>query len=123
MILNTNLEALAAKIPTSNMIQHLEATGWKSFKVKRKDIAVYQYTTDSVFEQVTIPLDEQLSDFSYAMYTAVKSIAAIESKPVEQFILEALVPNSNVRRIHFIDQNIELGSVFWTQKGPYKQNN
>lgn len=117
MIFNTNLEALASKIPPIVIIQHLESTGWKFFETKRKDIAVYQYTTDAVFEQVTVPLDKHLSDFSYAMYSAAKSIAGIEGKPVEQVILELLNPNADVWKIRLMEQDTELGSVLLDRAG------
>lgn len=108
MIFNTNLEAIASRIPSTNMIQHLETAGWHRFETKRGDIAVYQYTTGTVFEQVTVPLDNRLSDFSYAMLTVAKSIAAVEGKPVEQVLLELVNPNADVSRIRVMDGDVEL---------------
>mgnify|MGYP001061967841 CR=1 FL=1 len=116
MIFNTNLEAIASRIPSTNMIQHLKTAGWHRFETKREDIAIYQYTTGSVFEQVTVPLDNQLSDFSYAMLAAAKGIAAVEGKPVEQMILEFLNPNADITRVRLVDRDIEIGSVFVDRK-------
>lgn len=112
MIFSTNLEAVASGITPSNMIQRLESTGWKLFKTKRKDIAIYQHTTESAFEQVTVPLDKQLSDFSYAMYSATKTISAVEGKPVEQIILELLNPGASIKKIRLAMQNAEFGTIF-----------
>lgn len=93
MIYNKKYEEMAAKIDPFALTQYLSETGWEFFKVKRDDIAVYQYKNDSIFEQATIPLDRQLCDFAYAMYDAARSIAIIEGKSDEQVLLMFLNRN------------------------------
>ena len=96
MIHVVNPEKLSGKISPFVIKRHLEENGWKPFETKRDDISVYQYFEDNRFEQVTIPNDRELFDFSLAMYHAVRTIAYVEGKPIEQILQTLLNPSCDI---------------------------
>lgn len=105
MIYLVNYEELAGRIDPNVIKRHLKENGWSPFKTKRNDISVFQYVTDTRFEQVTIPNDRTLFDYSFAMYQAVMAIADIEGKPIEQTLLTLLDPH--------IDAIVDRGRFSW----------
>lgn len=96
MICVVNIEELSGKIKPSVIKRYLEENGWKLFETKRSDISIYQYFQNDQFEQVTIPNERTLFDYSMAMYDAVRTIAAVEKKPVEQILPTLLSPSRDI---------------------------
>lgn len=93
MVCFVNREELSGMIDPVAVERYLKEQGWTQFKTKRDDIAIFQYAKDDQFEQVTIPLDRTLSDYSMAMYDMVKTIANFEKKPIEQVLFAFMGPN------------------------------
>lgn len=93
MICFVNCEELSGTVNPLVVEKHLIEHGWTQFKTKRNDISILQYTKGDRFEQVTIPKDRALFDYSWALYDAVKTIADFEGKPIEQVLLAFLNPN------------------------------
>ena len=82
-----NVVELISKINPFSFARYLECTGWRNIPRKRRDIRVYQYVTDDDFEQVTIPLDYDLSDYNEAMISAAETVAKTEGKSPKEFLL------------------------------------
>lgn len=80
-----------AKINPLVFSKYLEDTGWLRFRTKRKDIRIYQKDCEKFF-QVTIPMDDKLSDYNFAMFEACKKVAEYEGGTLRNllFRLEAL---------------------------------
>ena len=88
MIYVINPTDLIQYISPSIFVKYLETTGWRPFPTKRTDIKVFQLVkSSSEAFQATIPLDKKLSDYEYALYDAVKTVALAEEQPPEQFLL------------------------------------
>lgn len=111
MIYSVNYEELAGQINPFVMKRYLKGNGWVLFKTKRDDISVFQYINDGQFEQVTIPNDRTLFDYSMALYQAVRVMADIERKPIEQMLLTLLNPHSDIIKIRIADPNVEPGNI------------
>ena len=111
MIYSVNYEELSGRISPFVIKRYLKENGWVPFKTKRDDISVYQYIKDGQFEQVTIPNDRTLFDYSMALYQAVRAVADFEGRPVEQMLLTLLNPHSDIIKIRIDDPSIEPGNI------------
>lgn len=111
MIYSVNYEELSGRINPFVIKRYLKGNGWIPFKIKRDDISVFQYTKDGQFEQVTIPNDRTLFDYSVALYQAVRTIADVEGRPIEQMLLTLLNPHSDIIKIRIDDPSIEPGNI------------
>lgn len=88
MIYVVNPRDLIQYINPPVFVNYLETTGWRPFPLKRTDIKVFQLVkSGGEAFQATIPLDKKLSDYEYALYDAVKTVALAEEQPPEQFVL------------------------------------
>ena len=111
MVYSVNYEELSGRISPFVIKRYLKENGWVPFKTKRDDISVYQYIKDGQFEQVTIPNDRTLFDYSMALYQAVRAVADFEGRPVEQMLLTLLNPHSDIIKIRIDDPSIEPGNI------------
>lgn len=93
MICFVNCEELSGAVNPFVIEKYLVEHGWTQFKTKRNDISIFQYTKGDRFEQVTIPLDQTLIDYSWALYDTVKTIANVEGRTIEQVLLTFFAPN------------------------------
>lgn len=73
--------------------KYLAENGWSKFSTKRCGIAIYQKESEENFYQITIPLNRKLSDYVYAMKTAVRTLAEAENISVEHVV-------KNIRNFH-----------------------
>ena len=96
MIYSVNYEELSGRINPFVIKRYLKGNGWVPFKTKRNDISIFQYIKDGQFEQVTIPNDRALFDYSMALYQAVRIVADVEGRPIEQMLLTLLNPHSDI---------------------------
>ncbi len=69
---------IADRVDPYVLEKYLKETGWTVYPTKRKDIVIFQYVTDKNLEQVTIPLDRNLSDYTQAIRKAVKKIIDVQ---------------------------------------------
>ena len=111
MIYSVNYEELSGRINPFVIKRYLKGNGWVPFKTKRDDISVFQYIKDGQFEQVTIPNDRTLFDYSMALYQAVRAVADVEGRPIEQMLLTLLNPHSDIVKIRIDDPSIEPGNI------------
>lgn len=111
MIYSVNYEELSGRINPFVIKRYLKAKGWIPFKTNRDDISIFQYIKDGQFEQVTIPNDRTLFDYSMALYQAVKAVADVEGKPIEQMLLTLLNPHSDIIKIRIDNPGIEPGNI------------
>ena len=96
MIYSVNYLKLTEKINPIVFAKYLSDTHWQQFPRKRKDIKVFQREIDGVFHQVTIPLDDTLTDYHQAMLEAVRAVSIAENKAMEQVLLFLLNPNKDI---------------------------
>lgn len=111
MIYSVNYEELSGQINPFVIKRYLKGNGWLPFIVKRDDISVFQHIKDNRLEQVTIPNDRTLFDYSMALYQAVRTIADVEGRPIEQMLLMLLNPHSDIVKIRIDDPSIEPGNI------------
>lgn len=111
MIYSVNYEELAGRVNPFVIKRYLKGNGWVPFKTKRDDISIFQYTESDRFEQVTIPNDRMLFDYSMALYQAIRAVADVEGRPVEQMLLTLLNPHSDIIKIRIDDPGIEPGNI------------
>lgn len=111
MIYSVNYEELSGRINPFVIKRYLKGNGWAPFKTKRDDISVFQYIREDQFEQVTIPNDRTLFDYSTALYQAVRAVADVEGMPIEQMLLTLLNPHSDIIKIRIDDPSIEPGNI------------
>ena len=74
---------LDVNINTDALMETLEELGWVRIPRKRTDIAIYQHKIEGRITQITIPLDEELSDYDEAMQDALQTIADFEQVDLE----------------------------------------
>ena len=79
--------AMIEKIDPLKICTYLSESGWKIFPTQRDYLKIFQYQYQSNFFQVTVPLKRSLSDYEYAMYRVICTIAEKESKSTEEVIL------------------------------------
>lgn len=103
IIYSVNYEELSEQIDPFVFERYLKRNGWIPFEIKRDDIAIYQYIKDDQFEQVTIPNDRTLFDYSMALYQAVRTVANVEGRPIEEMLLTLLSSHSDIVKIRIID--------------------
>ena len=111
MIYSVNYEELSGRINPFVIKRYLKGNGWVPFKTKRNDISIFQYIKDGQFEQVTIPNERALFDYSMALYQAVRIVADVEGRPIEQMLLTLLNPHSDIVKIRIDDPGIEPGNI------------
>lgn len=111
MIYSVNYEELAGRVNPFVIKRYLKGNGWVSFKTKRDDISIFQYIEADRFEQVTIPNDRMLFDYSMALYQAIRTVADVEERPIEQMLLTLLNPHSDIVKIRIDDPGIEPGNI------------
>ena len=108
MIYSVNLKKLTKKINPFSFAKYLKDTGWTQFQTKRTYIKVFQNTKlNGDFFQVTIPMEQSLSDYQEAMYTAIETVAFVEGQSAEQLLLFLLNPNTDILKIR-LDRSLSL---------------
>ena len=113
MISSADLLKLSAQINPFAFIRYLRETDWNLFPRKREDIKIFQYEKNDDFFQITIPIDKELADYKETMLSAVKTVAKVENKSVEQLLLYLLNPNSDILKIRLDKKNIEAGNILF----------
>lgn len=83
---SVDYEKLFREISPAFFQQYLQENGWTPFKTKREDVSVFQYIQDAQFEQVEIPRDRALFDYESTLYQAVKTVASVEGKTIDQVL-------------------------------------
>ena len=86
MMYSVDYEKLSGEIDPAFFQQYLQENGWTPFKTKREDVSVFQYIQNDQFEQVDIPCDRALCDYSMELYQAVRVVANVEGKTVDQML-------------------------------------
>ncbi|MDO4804497.1 MAG: hypothetical protein Q4A32_06740 [Lachnospiraceae bacterium] len=110
MVYNVNYNELAKGLNPIAFAKYLEDTGWSHFRTKRKDVRVFQKEKDK-FYQVTIPMEDTLSDYNEALYQACKTVAECEDRPLEGLFLYLLNPNADILKIRIEKKNAVSGSI------------
>ena len=110
MVYSVNYSELAKELNPIAFTKYLEDTGWIHFQTKRKDVRIFQKESDR-FYQVTIPMEDTLSDYNEALYQACQTVAECENRPLEQVFLYLLNPNADILKIRIEKKNIESGSI------------
>lgn len=113
MIYSINFFELTEKVNPFAFSKYLKDTGWMQFQSKRANVKIYQYEIGEEFFQVIIPTDKKLSDYKYAMYKAVETVAVVEQKSVEQVMLYLLNPNTDILKIRLEKKEIEAGNILF----------
>lgn len=113
MIYSVNFLELTEKINPLAFVKYLKDTGWAQFKTKKEYIKVFQLERENNFYQVTIPMDKILRDYQEAMYKAIKTVAEVESKSIEQLMLYLLNPNTDILKIRLDKKGVEAGSILF----------
>ena len=106
-----NFQKFAGRINPFVVKRYLMGNGWKTFEAKRNDVFVLQYFDDKKFEQVVIPNNQTLSDYSMALYQAIKTISDVEGKSVEEILSSLLNPYSDIIKICVDNPGIEFGNI------------
>ena len=71
----------AGKIKPQVLISYILMNKWVEISIKRNDIKIFQYKYENdYFEQIIIPMNNELYDFNLAMYEAIKTLAEVEKK-------------------------------------------
>lgn len=113
MIYSVNFVDMTLKLNPLAVTKYLTETNWELYPVKRKDIKIFQYIREDLFEQVTIPIDKMLRDYKNAMYDAICKIAYVEKKSVEQLMLYLLNPNTDILKIRLDKKEVESGNIMF----------
>lgn len=113
MIYSVNFVDMTLKLNPLAVTRYLTETHWDSYPIKRKDIKIFQYRKENIFEQVTIPLDKKLRDYKEAMYDAICRVAYVEKKSVEQLMLYLLNPNTDILKIRLDKKEVESGNIMF----------
>ena len=113
MIYSVNLVDMTLKLNPLAVTKYLTETNWELYPVKRKDIKIFQYIREDLFEQVTIPIDKMLRDYKNAMYDAICKIAYVEKKSVEQLMLYLFNPNTDILKIRLDKKEVESGNIMF----------
>ena len=111
MFHSANYEELSGQMDPFVVRSYLRRTGWVSYQVRRNDISVFQYIKNGRVEQITIPEDRTLSDYSLAMFMVARTIAEVEKRTVRQLLLTLLNPNADILWTCLEDPNAGAGTV------------
>ena len=113
MIYSVNFVDMTLKLSPLVVARYLTETNWELYPIKRKDIKIFQYKRENLFEQVTVPLDKMLRDYKTAMYDAICKIAYVEKKSIEQLMLYLLNPNTDILKIRLDRKEVEAGNILF----------
>lgn len=113
MIYSINFVDMTLKLNPLAVARYLAETNWKLYPIKRKDIKIFQYKSENLFEQVTVPLDKMLRDYKTTMYDTICKIAYVETKSVEQLMLYLLNPNTDILKIRVDKKEVEAGNILF----------
>lgn len=113
MIYSVDFLELTERINPFAFVKYLKDTHWMQFQTKRDYIKIFQFERESDFYQVTIPMEKSLHDYKEAMYKAVRTVADVESKSVEQLMLYLLNPNTDILKIRLDKKDVEAGSILF----------
>lgn len=111
MIYSVNYNDLSAQINVWDFARYLKSTGWIEIKRKNPYIKPFQLKNSLGFFQITLPVDKSLSDYKYAMYSSVETLAKAEGKPIEKVLLYLLNPNTDIVKIRYDSYNVEPGNI------------
>lgn len=102
----------AGKIKPQVLISYILMNKWVEISIKRNDIKIFQYKYENdYFEQIIIPMNNELYDFNLAMYEAIKTLAEVEKKDIEQFIYFLYNPNVDIIKIRMQNDETKNGSI------------
>lgn len=110
MIYSVDFTDMSGKISHVNVVKYLRDLGWKEIITKRKNVKVFQLVNDE-FYQVDVPTSHDFSDYNFAMYKVVETIAHTVNKTIEQVILELLNPLADILKFRIAGKETEYGSI------------
>jgi len=113
MIYSINYMDMAKKINPLSLTRYLKETGWTQYEVRRADVKIFQYDRGNEYYQISVPLDNTLSDYGNAMYRSIETIAQVERKSIEQIMLFLLNPNTDIIKIRLDKKDIEVGNILF----------
>lgn len=113
MIYSINFLDMTEKLNPYAVCKYLEQTGWMIYPFKRTDVRVYQNIKNGDFMQVMVPMDKAFADYKQVMYDAVRNIASLEEKSIEQVMLYLLNPNADILKIRMDKKGIESGNILF----------
>ncbi len=86
------------EIITPEMIEFYvkDKPSWREFPTNREGVRIWQFDNKEDFVQITIPFNQEFSDYRYSLYKCVKNISFLENNS-EIDTLKNIVNNWNLR--------------------------
>ena len=112
MLYPANFEKMAGMVNHINFANYLRYLGWKSIKINRDDLIVFQKAIGNNFFQADIPKDRNFSDYAQVMYLAIEEVARYTKRSVEDILLDLINPVSDIVKIRLKNEELEAGSIF-----------
>jgi hypothetical protein len=101
---------LVARIKPADARAYATATGWVRVPAPNGKVAVFN-RPGSDLDQLLIPLDPDLSDYSKRMAEVVESLAEHQKRPAPEILNDLLMPPSDVLRFQIDEPETEAGIV------------
>jgi hypothetical protein len=103
-------EPLVARIKPADARAYATASGWVRVPTVNGKVAVFNHP-GSDLDQLLIPLDPDLSDYSKRMAEVVESLAEHQKRPAPEVLNDLLIPASDVLRFRIDEPETEAGIV------------
>ena len=86
------------------------AKGWQRVPNVNGDIALFNYP-GAQWDQLIVPMDESIDDYSNRLRDVVEILAQFESRPVTQILNDLLTPESDILRYRVASPATGRGSI------------
>jgi len=103
--------AQVADIRPISVRVYVKARRWKRIANKRENVAVFQTPKQGRYEQLIIPVDKEIDDFSERIIDVVLRIAEFEGRTPTSVINDLLAPNSDTIRFAIEGREADAGFV------------
>lgn len=102
-----NLPALATKVHALDLRAYLAARQWIEYPSRHDYVAIYRIERN----EVLVPLDKTLADYTQAIVRAAKRIAEVEARSPDQVLRDLLHARTDVLRFALVGGAAAGGSV------------
>jgi hypothetical protein len=103
-------ESLVASIDPHDARAYATASGWTRVPGVNGKLAVYSHAKSDL-DQLLIPLDTALSDYSKLMAEVVLNLAEDEGRPATEVLNDLLLPPSDVLRFRLDESAAQSGAI------------
>ena len=104
-------EPLLRSMSPQHLATYAKAMGWRRVQTDNSGIALFAHPDQDRFEQLVIPRETNLDDFSERMAEILYKLADAQQRPVTEVMHDAMLPSSDTIRFAWEGAEANAGSI------------